>query len=417
MAEPRNDERLTKRTVDAAHPTATRYVVWDRDLKGFGLRVEPSGVKTFLIRYRVGGGRRGTLKQFKIGRYGKLTPEKAREAAEKALASAELGSDPQSDRTAERAALTMSELCDLYLDEGVSAKKASTLKLDRIRIARHIKPLLGSRRIIELTVGDIEKFCRDIAAGRVRNKEQPHTRGGPGAAARTVGLLGGIFEFAIHRGLCQKNPAHGVKRPADVKRDRYLSGEEVQRLGAALSTAEAEGANPHHIAILRLLLLTGARKNEIARLKWSEVDAAVGRLTLGDTKTGKSVRVIPDEARKILKAQSPTASPFVFPDPVHTGEPVRGLDWAWVGIRNRAKLPDLRIHDLRHSFASFAVAQGVPLYTVGGLLGHTHHASTTRYAHHHDDPLRAAANEVANPIGAALKLGEAEQTRFKAANE
>ena len=138
---------------------------------------------------------------------------------------------------------------------------------------------------------------------------------------------------------------------------------------------------------------------------------------MGDTKTGKSVRVLSDEVKKILKAQSRTGSAYVFPNPSDLREPVRGLDWAWVGIRNRAQLPDLRIHDLRHAFASFAVAQGVPIYTVGGLLGHTHHASTTRYAHHHDDPLRTAANEVANPIGVALKIGEDQELRYRPANE
>jgi integrase len=417
MPQPRNDERLTKRTVDRAQPAAARYVVWDRDLKGFGLRVEPSGVKTFIVRYRLGGGRRGALKQFKIGRYGKLTPDIAREKALAALAAAELGGDPQAERTDARATLTVAELCDLYLEDGVASKKASTLNLDKIRIARHIKPLIGTRRITGLTVADVERLCRDITTGRVRNRETPHTRGGPGAASRTIGLLGGIFEFAVHRGLCSKNPTRGVRRPADVKRDRILTPDEVKHLGTVLSDTEAKSSRPQHIAILRLLLLTGARKNEIARLRWAEVDLGQGLLRLDDSKTGRHVKVISELAQKVLAAQARTASPFVFPDPEHQYEPVRGLDWAWVGIRDRAGMPDLRIHDLRHAFASFGVSLGVPLYTVGGLLGHTDHASTSRYAKVLDDPLRSAANEIAAPIGAALELGASEGVRYRPAND
>lgn len=417
MAEPLNAERLTKRTVDAALPAAGRYFVWDRDLKGFGLRVEPSGIKTFVVRYRVGGGRRGTLRQFKIGRFGKLSPDKAREAAEKALAEAELGKDPQAVRVAGREALTISELCDLYLKEGVTSKKDSTVKLDRIRIARHIKPLIGNRRITELSVTDVERMCQDIAAGRVRNEASPHTRGGPGAASRTVGLLGGIFGFALRRGLCTKNPAKGVRRPADVRRDRPLSIDDLARLGEALANAEAAGVHPHHASILHLLLLTGARKNEIAHVRWSEYDPEGKRLNLEDSKTGKRSIVLGDAALKIMQAQARSSSRFVFPDPKHADEPVRGLDWAWVGIRKRAGLADLRIHDLRHAFASVAASQGIALHTIGGLLGHAHHASTSRYAHLRDDPLRAAANDIAAPIAAALDLAKAEISRLKAAND
>lgn len=161
-AEARNLERLTKRVIDAAEPRGTRYTLWDRDLKGFGLRVEPSGVKTFIVRYRAGGGRRGTPRQLKIGRFGKLTADQARAAAGKYLADAELGGDPHGSRVADRAMLTVGELCDVYRREGVATKKASTLKLDDIRIARHIKPLIGSRRINKLSVSDVERLCQDI---------------------------------------------------------------------------------------------------------------------------------------------------------------------------------------------------------------------------------------------------------------
>lgn len=412
MREAARVARLSRRSVEAAAPEAVRYVVWDEDLKGFGLRVEPSGTKTFIVRYRVGGGRRGTLRQFKIGRYGKLTPDKAREHAERALAQAELGKDPQADREAERKTLTVRELCDLYLAEGIGAKKASTIALDKIRIERHIKPLIGNRKINTVTAGDIERLMHDIAAGKVRSADNPHTRGGQGAASRTVGLLSGIFIFAMKRRLCAENPAKGVKRFKDNRRERFLSPKELGELGDALTASEAAGANPHHIAILRLLALTGARKNEIARLRWSEVELDRARLNLADSKTGQKVIPLGAAAVELISKLPRGDGGFVFPDPRHEGEPVRGLDWFWVGVRSRAGLDGLRIHDLRHSFASIGLAAGQALPLIGKLLGHAHHGSTARYAHLADDPVRQAADRIAAQVAGALAGEQAELIPF-----
>lgn len=403
---------LSKRTIDAAEPEAARYTIWDDDLKGFGLRVEPSGAKTFIVRYRFGGGRRGTPRQFKIGRYGKLTPDKAREAAVKIFAAVELGQDPQALRVAQRNVLTVSELCDLYLQEGVATKKASTLKLDRIRIERHIKPLLGGKRITDLTTSDVDRFMQDIAAGKVRTEDAPHTRGGRGAASRTIGLLSGIFAFALRGDLCPTNPAKGVKRFPDVQRDRFLSPKELGELGRAFAEALDAGASAAHVAILQLLLFTGARKNEIARLKWSEVDLGNGRLNLEDSKTGRGWVSIPAPALEILAAQKMAESEYVFPNPKDSKEPVRNLDWAWVNIRNRAGLDDLRIHDLRHTFASAGVGSGKGLYLVGKLLRHAHPSTTSRYAHLADDPLWAASDEIAQHLRGALESRNAEVRPF-----
>ena len=395
--------RLNMRSVEAAKKEAARYTVWDADLKGFGLRVEPSGTKTFIVRYRVGGGRRGTLRQFKVGRYGNITPEEARDEATPILALAELGKDPQAERAAARATLTMSELCDLYLAEGVGTKKESTLTLDRIRIKRHIKPLIGNRRITEIGVGDLTRLMSDIATGKVKDAATPHTRGGPGAASRTIGLLSGIFSFAVSRRLCSENPAKGVVRLKDRSRERFLSPKELGDLGDALTAAATDGANPGHIAILRLLALTGARKNEIARLRWSEFKADRDWLQLGDSKTGQKVIRLGAAALELLNTLTPTeGSPFVFPDPRDPSIPLRNLDWAWVGIRKRAGLEDVRVHDLRHSFASVGVGGGSSLLLMGKLLGHAHIATTHRYAHLADDPVKDAADRIAGSISAAM---------------
>ena len=401
--ERREPAHLSKTSVDKAVKEPDRYVLWDSELKGFGLRVEPSGAKTYIIRYRVGGGRRGTLRQFKIGTPGKLTPAEARAEAVRLFARIELGQDPQQDRAEARKELTVSELCDLYLAEGVTTKKASTRALDEIRIKRHVKPLLGARKVGAVSVADVERLMQDVASGKVKNDATPHTRGGRGAASRTVGLLSGIFKFAIERKLCAENPAKGVKRFKDGRRERFLSPKELGGLGDALTAAAAAGAQPGHVAIIRLLALTGARKNEIAQLKWSELRDGGTWLQLEDSKSGRKAIKLGAPAQVLLSELPRTESPWVFPDPRDASLPIRNLDWFWVGVRRRAGLDDVRIHDLRHSFASVGLAGGAGLPLIGKLLGHAHVATTSRYSHLADDPVQAAADRIAETISGAMK--------------
>lgn len=394
--------RLTRRTVEAAQKSGARYTLWDSELKGFGLRVEPSGTKTYVARYRVGGGRNGTLRQFKIGRANKLTPDEARDQAKAALALVEIGKDPQAERVEARRTPTVADLCDLYLAEGVATKKGSTIALDVIRVERHIKPLVGGRKITELGSAEVERMMNAIAAGKVKSEDHPHARGGRTAATKSVKLLRAIYNFAIGRKLCAENPTLGVKTFADGKRERFLSPAELGRMGDALASAEAEGANAHHVAVLRLLALTGARKNEIAQLRWSEVDLERGLLQLEDSKTGRKAIRLGAAAQEILAEVPRTKSRYVFPDPRDGSLPIRNLDWFWVRIRKRAGLEDVRIHDLRHSFASVGVSGGAGLFLVGKLLGHSHVSTTQRYAHLADDPIKAAADKIAAEIDAAL---------------
>jgi integrase len=381
MAEAKRSARLATRTVNTAVPESERFVVWDTDLAGFGLRVEPSGVKTFFVRYRLGGGRRGRQKQVNVGRFGKLTAEQARTKAKELFAKAELGNDPQGDKAAGRKMLTVAELCDRYFEEGATTKKASTLKLDRIRVARHIKPLIGSRRIRDISPGDVERMMADIASGKVKNVATPHTRGGQGAASRTVGLLSAIYGFAIHNRMTTENPTKGVKRFKDRKRERHLSADEMGRLGETLAEMDALGANPHFSNIVRLLMLTSARKNEIARLRWCEVDLERHLIILEESKVGRRAIHLGDPAVDLLAALDRGDSEYVFPDAKYVGEPVRNFDWAWHNIRTRAGMADLRPHDLRHTFASTGLLGGYPLAALQRLLGHQHASSTEQYAH------------------------------------
>jgi integrase len=334
-----------------------------------------------------------------------VTAEEAREKAAAVLAQVAAGGDPQVTKSERREELTMADLCDLYMAEGTALKKASTLQIDRIRIARHIKPRLGRMKITDITRRDIERLMVDVGLGHVRGEATPRTRGGIHAAARTVGLLGGIFTFAVERDLLRANPVRGVKRYKDNRRDRFLSPAELARLGDVLTQLETDGGDPRHLNIIRLLALTGARKNEIARLRWSEIDREHGLLRLSDSKTGAKITRLGTAALELIKSLPPNGSPWVFPDRRHPERPIGNLDWAWVGIRKRAGLDDVRIHDLRHSFASAGLAGGEGLPLIGKLLGHSHIATTSRYAHLADDPLRAAADRISERVAASLSGG------------
>ena len=338
-----------------------------------------------------------------IGRYGPLTPAEARKKARLALAAAAKGEDPQAERAAKRAELTVSELCDLYLFEGCTTKKASTVYIDRTRIARHIKPLLGDKKVSTVEKADIEAFMRAVADGRTRSDDAPMVRGGQAAAARAVGLLSGIFAFAVERKLRPDSPTRGVKRYADKKRERFLSPAELGKLGDVLNAMEGEGRAVTPLNIIRLLALTGARKNEIAKLRWSEVDAERGLIRLADSKTGAKVIPMGAAAATLLAELPRSKSEFVFPEADDPRKPFRRLDWAWVGIRERAGMPELRIHDLRHSFASVGLASGQTLPLIGKLLGHTQVSTTSRYAHLADDPVRAAADRISGVVDGAMR--------------
>tara|TARA_R110002167_G_scaffold27139_10_gene92617 strand:+ start:1084 stop:2316 length:1233 start_codon:yes stop_codon:yes gene_type:complete len=394
--------KITKRTVDAAVPSEGRWTLWDSEIKGFGVRVTPTGVKTYIARYRVGGGRSGIMRQMVIGRANQLTPDQARKRALQIMAEVASGRDPQANRSADRAQMNLSELCDLYLAEGVATKKASTLALDGIRIERHIKPQIGRLKISEVRKADIERLMRDVASGKVRGDATPRTRGGKGAAARTVGLLGAIFAFAIDRHLVTDNPVRGVKRFPDVKRERFLSPVELGRLGDALAAEIAAGGDWRHVAIIRILALTGARKNEIAHLRKAEIDAAASLARIPDSKTGAKVLRLGAAAMEVIAGLPETEGPYLFPAVRDPSVPLANLDWAWVRIRTRAGLKDVRIHDLRHSFASAAVATGQGLPMIGKLLGHSHVGTTARYAHLADDPVKAAADRISESVAASM---------------
>ena len=418
------NQKITKTTCDDVRTTGGRYAVWDTDLKGFGLRVSATGVKTFVIRYRVGGGRAGVERMHTIGRFGPLTADKARAMAKVKLAEVAGGGDPQGNRAASRAEMTIGDLCDLYVAEGCTTKKPLTVYSDAGRINRHIKPLLGRKRLSQIERADVEKFMADVAVGKTATVEKTVKRGkavvtgGQGVATRTVALLSSIMGFAVSRKLRADNPVIGVKKFKGRKSERFLSPAEIGRLGVALEALESKGAHPYGLAIIRLLALTGARRDEIASLEWSEVDFERGALRLKDSKTGQKVLSLSPGAAAILAAVARVnESPFVFPagkvrskgdvGGERSGGKVgegyyQGVAKVWRSARADAGLADVRLHDLRHTFASFGAGGGFGLPVIGALLGHRNAATTARYAHLADDPLRKANDWIGGEIGAAL---------------
>ena len=402
--------KLSKKVIDDAKPEVKRFVIWDSVKKGFGIRVETSGLKVFILRYRAGkAGRLAPRREIVLGRCDNWTVEKARTEAGKVLNAVDGGKDPALERRGKRGEKTVAHLCDWYLEEGTETKKPSTLATDKGRIERHIKPLLGKKPIGDVTQADVERFMRDIAKGKtaadVKTKKRGRAivEGGKGTATRTVGLLGGIFSFAVRRKLRADNPVRGVKRYRDQKGERFLSAKELAALGEALRASETNGANAHALAIIRLLTFTGARKSEIAALRWSEVDLERQCLRLGDSKTGAKVIPLGPPALAILSKLT-RAGEFVFP--AEAGKKhFQGTEKVWKKVRQAAGLGDVRIHDLRHSFASVGLLTGDALPVIGKLLGHADTKTTARYAHLADDPLKAAAGRISGSIAAAMGGG------------
>jgi integrase len=405
--------KLTKRTLDSVKPKPTHDLfLWDDEVPGFGLRIKSSGVRSFIVQYRNGS---GVSRRMTLGKFGVLTPDEARKMAKHTLAEVARGADPAARRAQDRDAMTVRQLCRIYLEaaekglilgKGKRPKKASTLYIDRGRIERHILPLLGSRRVRDLTTPDILRFMRDVTTGKTADDVKTGFRGraiiegGAGTASRTVGLLGGILSFAVSEGIIASNPVRGVKRPADNRREIRLTADQYRALGKAVAAADVGGENPSAVLAIRLLALTGCRRGEIERLQWDEVDLSGRCLRFSDSKEGKSIRPLGADAGRLL-AKLTNDSRYVLPGNA-PDKPFVGLPKAWPRIVGKANLPDLTPHGLRHAFASVAVDLGYSEPTIAALLGHGTHSITGRYLHHLDSALLAAADKVAGEIAAMM---------------
>lgn len=407
--------KITKRVVDALQAKPDRDVfAWDAELRGFGVRAKPSGVKTFLIQYRNIEGR---TRRLVLGQCGVLTPEIARHLARKKLTAVADGADPAADRQGVRVGMSVKEVCDWYLEQAESGRllgrnrrpiKASTLKLDRSRIETHIKPLLGPRLVSRLTLGDIEGMQADIAAGKsARGRKKGRggrSTGGTGVASRAISTLRSLLGHASRLGVIGKNPATGVRQFAVTSKKRRLNEGELRRLGQVMRNAAEEGEHPTGLAAIRLMLLTGFRRMEALGLKrdwYSRNDHCV---RFPDTKTGAQIRALGKAAIECIDAQPVRRnSPFVFPADWGNGHfigVVRVLD----RICRQADLKAVTPHVLRHTFASIAGDLGFSELTIAGLLGHSARGITQRYVHL-DTALVVAADHVSLAISAILDGG------------
>jgi hypothetical protein len=317
--------KIMKRTVDALQPEPYRDVfAWDSELRGFGVRVKPSGVKTFLIQYRNAEGR---TRRLVLGQYGALAPEAARDLAREKLTAVAKGEDPSAERHAVRAGMSVADVCDWYLDQAEAGRilgrnrrpiKVSTLKMDRSRIETHIKPLLGSRLVSGLLLKDIEGMQADIAAGKsARGRKKGRggkSTGGPGVASRTVGTLRGLLGHAARLNIIGKNPAAGVRQLAVERRQRRLSEEELRHLGQVVRSMAAEGEHPTGLAAIRTMLLSGFRRMEVLGLERSWVSPGEHCVRFPDTKSGAQIRVLGRAAISCLESTSGhEGSPYLFP--------------------------------------------------------------------------------------------------------
>ncbi len=401
--------KLTKRVIDGLQPGEKDYFEWDDELPGFGIRIWPTGKKTYIAQYRAGR----QTRRFKIGAHGALTVDEARKEAKAVLGDVARGEDPQLDRATRRKSMTVKELCESYLaaaDKGLifgkrgQPKKKSTLYVDRGRINRHIIPLIGSKLVQDLTTADVVKMMRDIATGKTAVVEKTDklrgradVSGGPGTASQAVTLVSAILTFASSEGIVQHNVARGIKKPAAGKRTRRLNAEEYRALGKALEVADDVAWQG--VVGTKLFLLTAFRLSEIAELKWSEVDEARSCLRLDDSKTGASVRPVGKPVFEVLATVLRDGSnPHVLPGPRSEDGHYTSLDEAIKKLTKRAGLAGVTSHTLRHSYASVAGDLGFTEITISALLGHAAGNVTQRYVHHLDSVLIAAADKVTGHI-------------------
>ena len=394
---PDSPVRLTTAFLNRLKAGSRRYSVFDSSLPAFGVRVEPSGLKTFQLWYRVDG----RLRAATIGRYGVLTLEEARKKARAMLVEAGNGADPLARRDATKSAPTVRDAAGRWVTEHVGPRrKPSTSRLYALALDGHILPKFGARPVTSLTTEDVAQLHRKLRAT-------------PTLANRVVAVLSSFCAWCEREGLRapHSNPCTDklVERYREDSRKRYLTPTEYGRLGAALRKAEREKSiNPLAARAIHLLLLTGCRPSEITSLRWSEVDLKAKLLRLRDSKTGAKTVQLPSQAVTLLRRAPRFAeSEYVFPG---TGRKVLGahlvnLAKPWAALKKAAKLEDVRLYDaVRHSFASVAVSRhGHALSVVGELLGHSQASTTKRYSHLHDEAARNAAHAIGGTIARALR--------------
>lgn len=407
-------QRITKRIVDSLAARESEFTVWDADLTGFGVRVRPNGSMSYVVVYRAGHGRKAPVRKVTLGGVGKLTPDDARVLARKIVGAVAHGQDPAAEKAEKLRGMTVRELADSFLAEHIRIRrKKPTVAGYEHALQAHVIPNFGSVKADSLSRASVAKL-------HMQMKETP------AAANYTLAVIGSMYGFAQRRGYVPEgyNPASRIEKYPEVSRERFLSVDELSRLGNALREAETVGipwaadaskptskhlpreANrrtvfgPLAVGALRLLLFTGCRLREILDLRWEYVDFDRGLLFLPDSKTGKKAIVLNAPALKVLSSL-PRLGPYVVPGD-SPERPRHDLKKIWAAVSRRADLGGVRIHDLRHTFASVGAGSGLGLPIVGKLLGHSQPSTTQRYAHLDADPVRRASNVIGHMIASAI---------------
>lgn len=387
-------QKLSKVRVEKLEPGEKDYIIWDADLPGFGVRVKPTGVKSYVVQYR--NRQNGVSRRKTLGMHGPLlTFHQARDRARMLLADALKGADPIADGQAHRSAPTMLDLASEYLERhAVPKKRPKSVANDRSMLARLVLPRLGGKKVVDVK-------AQEIHALHVAMRETPYQ------ANRVLALLSKMFSLATEWGWRQDNPTKGVKRFAEEPRDRWLSDGELLRLFEILT----DHPNQRAANAVRLQLLTGARLGEVLTACWTDFDLARAVWTKPShhTKQKRREHVPLSAASMALLTEMREAA---IADAVHLfpgdspGKPLQSIKKFWAGILKVAGLEDYRLHDNRHTHASHLVSSGLSLEIVGRLLGHTNPITTRRYAHIADDPLRAATERFGTKIDHLVEGGK-----------
>ncbi len=375
--------KLTKRFVESLKPDENKPIkTWDSELKGFGLIIYPSGRRTYCLEYR---NTNRIKKRLKIGVHGHISTEMAREQARQLLGTIAMGADPASDKKKVSTAPTMERLCREYMELHAKVnKRESSQYNDNLKINKVILPALGKKQLPDISSYDIQKIHKSLS-------DKPYM------ANRIRSLLSKMFELAIEWGWHDKNPVSVVKKYQEHKRTRWLDETEMERLISTLDMYH----NPVVATAIKLILFTGSRKSEVLSATWEQFDLEKGVWIkpAQNTKQKREERLPLSSATiELLREwKSYAEGIFLFPGRIEGGH-LQDVKGAWATIRKDAKLNDVRIHDLRHTYASHLVSNGMSLSIVGKLLGHTQASTTQRYAHLADEPLRQAAELFGNKV-------------------
>jgi len=415
--------KLNKRTVDAlVPPKSGQDFIWDTEIRGFGVRVGSTGTKTFVIQYANVEGR---LRRVKIGRFGVITVDQARDLAKIKLGAVAAGEDPADEARRARHEMNVAELCDWYLTEARVGRilgrknrpiKTSSLDMDESRIRTHIKPLLGKRIARHLTIADVEAMQTDVMNGKTEKARTGgrggKATGGPGVAGRCVGTLQAILGHAKHKGLLAEHPTKGAKKLAGKKRTRRLSVAEIEALGKVMAYAEHNGENPTAIAVIRTLLLTGYRREEAQAMQRIWVNPMGGFVAFPDTKGDAQIRAIGPEAIKVIVAQAEiTGNPHVFPSTTADG-PYTAASACLQRVCQLAGITGVTPHTLRHTFGSIAGELGFSELTIRAMLGHASQNVTQDYIHI-DEALKLAVRRTSDEIARLLAQGASKLDRLR----